>query len=238
MKRLDSLILVCLFACLAPLFLAGPGHGEIVDRIVAEVNDEIITMSDLEQMSKLIQPKAGTSPKSQEGQAFKREMLEALIDRKLAQAEAKRRGITIEEKELDRAVEEFKKNNRLLDEASLNQALTKMGLSLKELRQQIAEQIQQERLVFIAMGAKKTEVPEAEVRRFYEANFREAGGNQVHLQIINVPYPPGATAGQKEEIQKKTEAALKDLRLGASLEEVQRKHSLAGQIWGSSTRTI
>ncbi|MBI4643569.1 MAG: SurA N-terminal domain-containing protein [Deltaproteobacteria bacterium] len=233
MKRLVMRILVCLAACLAPLLLALPGHAEIVDRIVAVVNDEIITMSELEQMSRMIQSQAGANPKSREGQAIKREMLEALIDRKLAKAEAKRRGIIISDKEVDLAVEDFKKKNRLPDDAALNQALAKAGLTVKELRQQIADQIQQERLVFIALGAKKAEVPEAEVRRYYDANVREGGGgNQVHLQIINIPFPPGATAGQKEEVQKRAETVLKDLRLGGSLAEVQRKHSLTSQDLG------
>jgi peptidyl-prolyl cis-trans isomerase SurA len=230
-------ILVCLAASLAPLLLALPGHAEIVDRIVAVVNDEIITMSELEQMTRMIQSQAGANPKSKEGQALKREMLEALIDRKLAKAEAKRRGIEISDKEVDQAVEDFKKNNRLPDDATMNQALAKAGLTVKELRQQLADQIQQERLVFIAVGAKKTEVSEAEARRFYDANFREGGGNQVHLQIINMPYPSGATSGQKEEVQKRAETVLKDYRLGGSLAEVQRKHSLTSQDLGFINQT-
>lgn len=233
MKRLNPRLLVCLAACLVPLFLARPGHTEIVDRIVAVVNDEIITMSELDQMSKMIQSSSGFNPKSKESQALKREMLEALIDRKLAKGEAKRRGITISDKEVDQAMEDFKKKNRLPDDAALNQALAKSGITVKEVRQQIADQIQQERLVFIAMGAKKAEVPEAEVRRFYDANVREGGGgNQVHLQIINVPFPPGATPGQKAEVQKKAETVLKDYRLSGSLAETQRKHALTGQDLG------
>lgn len=232
MKRLDSRILICLAACLAPLFWTGPGHGEIVDRIVAEVNDEIITMSELEQMSKMIQPGQGKNPKSKEDQAFKRKMLEALIDRKLAKAEAKRRGIDITDKEVDAAIEDFKKKNHIPDDASLNQALAKAGMTLKELRQQLADQIQQERLVYVTVGIKKKEVTDAEVRRFYEANFKEAVGNQVHLQTISLPFPSGATAGQQQEVQKKAETALKDVRLGVSLAEVQQKYALTGQDLG------
>jgi peptidyl-prolyl cis-trans isomerase SurA len=232
MKRFVMQILYCLAACLTLVFLAGPGHAEIVDRIVAVVNDEIITMSELEQMSKMIQSETGINPKSKESQALKREMLEALIDRKLAKAEAKRRGIEVADKEVDQALEDFKKKNGLPNDAALNQALAKAGLTIKELRTQIADQIQQERLVFIAVGAKKTEVSEAEVRRFYDANFRDGGGNQVHLQIVSIPYPPGATAGEKEEVQKRADTVLKDLRLGGSLAEVQRKHSLTSQDLG------
>jgi len=230
------LILVCLAAGLAPLSLPGPGHAEVVDRIVAEVNDEVITMSELDQMAKMLQPQAGLNPKSKEAQTLKRQMLEALIDRKLAKAEAKKRGLEISEKDLNQAVEDFKKSNHLPDDAALNQAAAKMGMTIKDLRQQIADQLQQERLVALAVGAKKQEVPEAEVRRYYDANLRE-GGNQVHLRVINIPFPPGATMAQKEEVQKKAETALKDFRLGTSLAELQQKHSLTSQDLGFINQT-
>jgi peptidyl-prolyl cis-trans isomerase SurA len=47
-----------------------------------------------------------------------------------------------------------------------------------------------------------------------------------------MPYPPGATSGQKEEVQKRAETVLKDLRLGGPPAEVQRKHSLTSQDLG------
>jgi peptidyl-prolyl cis-trans isomerase SurA len=236
MRRLPLLILVCLAACLAPWSLPWPGHAEIVDRIVAEVNNEVITMSELDQMAKMVQSQAGVTPKSKEGKALKRQMLEALIDRKLAKAEAKKRGLTISDKDLNKAMEDFKRKNHLPDDAALNQALAKMGVPLKEFRQQMSDQLQQERLVFVATGAKKIEVPEAEVRRFYDANFR-TGGNQVHLRVINIPFPPGATTAQKEEVQKKAESALKDYRLGTPLAEVQGKYSLTSQDMGFINQT-
>lgn len=225
-------VIFCLAACLALLSLPFPGYPEVVDRIVAVVNDEIITMSELDQMAKLVQPEGGLNPKTKEGQALKQEMLESLIDRKLAKAEAKRRGLTISDKDLDQAVEDFKKRNNLPDDAALNQALSKMGLTVKELRQQLHDQIQQERLATLAVGTKQKHVTDAEVRRYYDEHVRGSGGNQVHLQIINMPFPPGATQGQKEEVQKKAETVLKDYRLGGSLAELQRKHSLTGQDLG------
>lgn len=224
-------VLICLAVCLAQLFLAFPAVSEVVDRIVAEVNEEIITMSELEQAAKIMQAQSGINPKSKEARAFKKEMLEALIDRKLAKAEAKRRGITISDKELDQAVDDFKKRNRIPDDAALNQALSKMGMTLKEMRQQISDQVQQERLVTVVVGAKAAKVPDAEVRRYYEAHFRE-GGSQAHLQVLNMPYPPGATESQKEEVRKKAETVLKDYRLGESLADIQRKHAITGQDLG------
>lgn len=191
-------------------------------------------MSELDEMARTVQPPPGFNPKSkEEAKALKRQMLEALIDRKLAKAEAKKRGITISDKDLNQAVEGFKKKNHIPDDAALNQAMAKAGMTLKELRRQLADQIQQERMMAIAVGAKKVEISDAEVRRFYDTNVRDkGGGNQVHLEVVNMPYPPGATAAQKEEVQKKAETVLKDIRLGTSVAEVQRKYSLTVQDLG------
>lgn len=208
-----SLMLILVF--LSQLFLASWAAAAVVDRIVAEVNDEIITMSELEAMSKTIDTGSGINPKGKEGQAIQRQMLDALIDRKLARAEAKRRGINISDRDIDQALEEFKKRTNLVGDAALNQALAQSGLTLKELRQQIADQIQQERLQAVAVGAKVT-VSDAEVRRFFE-DFAKEGGNQAHLRIIRLPFPPGATAAQKEESKQKAEMILKEVQLGGLL---------------------
>lgn len=232
MRRLPLWALICLTACLPPWYSPGPVHAEVVDRIVAEVNDEVITMSELDELTKMI-PQTGLNPKSKEAKDLKRQMLEALIDRKLAKAEAKKRGIIISDKDIDQAIEGFKKKNRLPDDAALNQAAAKAGMTIKDLRQQLADQLQQERMMAVAVGAKRAEISDAEVRRFYDANVRTSGGgNQVHLEVVNMPFPAGATMAQKEEVQKKAETVLKDLRLGTTLSEVKQKHSLTVQDLG------
>ncbi len=58
---------------------------------------------------------------------MQREMLDALIDRKLAKAEAKRRGITVTHKEMDEAVAHFKQRNNIPDDETLAKACPKRG---------------------------------------------------------------------------------------------------------------
>jgi peptidyl-prolyl cis-trans isomerase SurA len=224
-KILPSRLLVMVFMSLALLLQAGIGFAEVVDRIVAEVNDDIITQSELDAMARSIQAHSGQLPKGKDAQGLKREMLEAMVDRKLARAEAKKRGITVADKDVDQAMEEFKKNNKIPDDDALNQALSKAGLTLKEFRQQIADQLQQQRLIHVAV-ATKANVSEADVRRAYDEHFKE-GGDQLHLRSIKMPYPPGATEAQKEEMKRKAEAALQDCQKGVSFAEIARKYSVS-----------
>jgi peptidyl-prolyl cis-trans isomerase SurA len=224
MKRISKGLLTVALTCLLQLLLARIGSAEVVDRIVAEVNDEIITMSELQAASKSMEAQAGINPKGRESKEFQRQMLEGLIDRKLAKAEAKRRGMTIEDKEMAAALENFKKRNNLPSDEALKEALSKAGTTLKELKQNITDQINQERLVAIAVGAKSM-VSEAEVRRFYEEHHKEGGSAQMHLRTIRIPFPPGATEAQKEELKKKAETILAEVKNGVSLQDAAKKFS-------------
>jgi peptidyl-prolyl cis-trans isomerase SurA len=152
--------------------------------------------------------------------------LDSLIDRKLAKAEAKRRGIKIEDKELNVAVTDLRKRNHLEDDEAFKTALAKAGISMKELRQNIADQIIQERLLMVAVKTKTmATVSDAEVRRFYDEKYKE-GGVKVHLLGMQLPFPPGATDAQKEEQKKKAETIMEEVRNGASFQAAGNKHSM------------
>jgi peptidyl-prolyl cis-trans isomerase SurA len=149
-----------------------------------------------------------------------------LIDRKLALAEAKRRGIKVSPKELDAAIEQFKKNNNIPDDASLIKALSNAGLSFKEFKQQLANQMVQERLVAMVVGS-KVMVSNAEVRRLYDEKFKQGGSPQVHLVTLSLPFPPGATEAQKDEVKQKTATILSEVKGGESFREAAAKFSLS-----------
>jgi peptidyl-prolyl cis-trans isomerase SurA len=224
MTRMTKGLLVLALAGLLQLCWTQMSSAEVVDRIVAEVNDEIITMSELEGASKSIEAQSGIKPTGKENKEIERNMLENLIDRKLAKAEAKRRGITVDDKEMAAALTNFKKKNNLQDDEAFNKALSKAGLSLKELKQNLADQIIQQRLITIAVGA-KTMISDAEVRRVYEEHFKAGGGTQLHLRVMQLSFPPGATEAQKEEMKKKAEAIMAELKSGASFPDVAAKFS-------------
>jgi peptidyl-prolyl cis-trans isomerase SurA len=225
MKRIFTGLLAVALTCLLQPLSAKIGLAEVVDRIVAEVNDEIITMSELQASAKSIEAATGVNTKGKEGKEIERQMLEALIDRKLAKAEAKRRGMNIEDKEMETALANFKKKNNLNDDESFNRALNKAGLTLKELKTNIADQIIQQRLVTVAVGTKSV-VSDADVRRVYEEHYKGGGsGAQMHLRIIKMPFPSGGTDAQKEELKKKAEAIVTEVKNGASFAEMGAKYS-------------
>lgn len=224
MIRTRGYLVSALLSCLILFHMAAPGFADVVDRIVAVVNDEVITMSELQTMAKNIESGAGMKPSPKEDKELQRQMLDALIDRKLAREEAKKRGISLSEKEIDQAVAQFRKRNNLTDDESFNKALSNAGLTLKEVKQQIGDQLIQERLLQVMVGT-KVMVSDAEIRRVYDERFKQGGG-RLHLINAKLAYPPGATEAQKEEIRKKTEKVLTEIKQGGSFMEVAKRNSL------------
>ena len=224
MTKTEGRLLIALAALLLQLMLAGTGVAEVVDRIVAEVNNEIITMSELENMAKTVETQAGVKPKGPEEKKMQREMLEALIDRKLARAEAKRRGIVVSDKEIDAAMAQFKQRNNIADDEAFAKGLAQAGLSVKEFKQQLADQMTQERLLVVVAGTKAS-VSDAEVRRLYDQRFKK-GGTQVHIITLRMPFPPGATQAQKDEIKQRAETIVGAIKRGESLAAAAGQFSL------------
>ena len=225
MTKIKEIWIIALLVALVQLGLARTGAAEVLDRIVAEVNNDIITMSELQFMAKSIQAQSGLKPTGRIDKKTQREMLEALIDRKLAKAEAKRRGIKLSPKEVNDVLNRFEQRNHIPDDATLAKALASQGLSLKEFKQQIGDQIIQDRLVAAVVGT-KIMVSEAEVRRVYDEHFKK-GGVKLHILDIKLPFPPGATDEQKEEIKKKAEGVMQDVKRGVPFVEAASKFSLS-----------
>jgi peptidyl-prolyl cis-trans isomerase SurA len=224
MTKTEGRLLIALAVVLIQLMLAGTSVAEVVDRIVAQVNDDIITMSELQNMAKTVETQAGIKPKGQDAKKMQSEMLEALIDRKLAKAEAKRRGVVVSDKEIDAAMAQFKQRNNIADDETFAKGLAQAGLSIKEFKQQLADQMTQERLLVMVVGT-KVSVNDTEVRRLYEQQFKK-GGTQVHIVTLRMPFPPGVTEAQKEETKQKAETILNAVKRGESLAKAAGQFSL------------
>jgi peptidyl-prolyl cis-trans isomerase SurA len=217
-----------LLGCCFFMFMTA-ARAEVVERILAVVNNEVISKSEVDQMAKAMRSQPGAKLPSQKD--LEKHLLDAMITQKLAIAEAKRRGIGVTEKEVDKAFGDFKKQNNIEDDATLAKGLAKEGLTIKGLRQQIHDQMLTERLMGI-VAAGKAVVTDKEVRDFYDKEFPKATGGQIHLKILSMPYPPGATDAQKEEVKKKAELILQENRKGVPWEQLRDKYNVVIQDMG------
>jgi peptidyl-prolyl cis-trans isomerase SurA len=206
-------------AMIGILFAHGiPGTASgavVVDRVVAVVNDEIITMSELQREAALrkIEPRPDD-----------RLVLEDMIDRKLQMAAAKRTGMDVTEKELSDAIADIIKRNNL-DSKQFEAALAKEGLTLEQYRSEFREQITISRLFnkYVRAGIA---VDEAEVRAFYERNAKNFSlPQELRVRQIFLALPENATPEQVAAIQDRAQAVYERARKGEDFIHLVREVS-------------
>lgn len=215
-------IIVVVFS-LIPWYLT----AEILDRIVAIVNDDVITFSEVNAAGKpILQQIKRNSSNGQLPENIQREILEELINKKLADQEVARLNIFVTGEEIDRAIEEIKKDNRLTDKDFMTD-LAHQGLTVEDFKKQVKEQIQRLRLIEQEVKAKIT-ITDKQLKDYYSNHVDEFGGYiraRIQHILFNVPEDP--TKDQIEEVRKTGERILKLIKEGNDFGDLAKRYSKA-----------
>ena len=200
------------------LFLYGPiSSGEaVVDRVVAVVNQEIITFSEVEKWVNPLRENIVTEDRferQQQLQEIYRKALEKLIEEKLIEQEVKKSGIKISSKEIEAAIEEVKQRNAATQE-DLEKALAAEGLTLEIYKKQIEKGLQWRKLASWVVKV-ETKVGEKELRDFYQKNIDRYRANETyrpsHILFI---VRKEATPEEIQVVRKKCHKVLEKIKEG------------------------
>jgi peptidyl-prolyl cis-trans isomerase SurA len=189
--------------------------AEVVDRIVAVVNNDLISLSDLNNKLRPYLEKIKTMgyPPDKESQMIfkvREDVLNQLIDQKLTDQEIARYKITASEKEVDNAVERIKKANSLTDEG-FRQALAKEGLTLEEYRKIAKENILRANLVNREIKAKVV-ITKEDIKAYYDSHPDQYGFEE--------KYPENPDSTIRLQMHQKMAEILQALNAGKSIDEV------------------
>jgi peptidyl-prolyl cis-trans isomerase SurA len=199
----------------------------VVDRILAVVDQEIITLSEVDlHMGPLLGTIQAGNRLEREAKLreLRRKVLDRLIDEKVLDHEAKKSGVRITSKEVDAVVEDIKRRNQATEE-DLEKALQKDGTTLEAYRQTIERTLVRSKLVRwnVKMEAKSDE---QSLRNFYEKNIdRYRAGESFHPAHILLTVPSGATEGEVQEIRRKCQQILDRIKKGADFGEMALLYS-------------
>jgi peptidyl-prolyl cis-trans isomerase SurA len=191
----------------------------VLDRVVAVVNKEVITWSELSrslefEVSKQLKGLTDEQKKLvlKENEAS---FLNSMVDMKLQLQEARRAGITVSDADIDNAVNEIK-NKYSMDEETFKTALISEGISLKEYKEQLFEQIMISRVV------------EQEVRSKIIITDREFEGNEnnnTYLYRLRQIFFQIPAAEDKDSLNKKALTISERLNSGEDFQALARQYS-------------
>ena len=186
-------------------------RAEVVDEVVAVVNSEVITRSELLRVAQVNFSNADPSRY--------REVLEKLIDQKLIDQATKDMPIKVSEKEIDAMIQGFKENNKITDD-QLKDALRQQGLTWEGYRKEISEGIRRNQVIS-QMFRSEISLSEKEIKDYYQKhpdNFFEPA--QVKLEQIFFPVPDQATPENKKAVSQSAEESLKKIKSGEDFQKV------------------
>ena len=176
-----SLIIISVSFC-------GSISADVIDRIVAIVDNDIVTLVQLNKETspymKNIESSEYSGDKKKEAiQTINKKILNALIDRSLTQQEAKKYHLDVSVVEIDNAVENVKESKSITQE-EFEKALEQEGLTLKDYRENIKKQILQAKLINHAVKSKVI-ITESEIKKVYEDSTKKySGKKKYHLRNI------------------------------------------------------
>lgn len=210
----NSLRLFLVFALfLLPLW----SQAKIVDRILAVVNGQVITLVEFEEYVKLYRQfnaENGQIEESYESEAFKAMVLDQMVNEMLVIQEADRFEIDVADGDVQGYIERYKANKKLSDSEFLED-LQQQGLSLEDFKEKITRDIKKNRVIN-SMIRQKVVVTEAELRAYYESHqdlFEKP--RQVHLRLL--------VAGDRELLQRLRKQVLTG---NLSFGQAAKEHSL------------
>ncbi len=209
-------------------FWAVRSHAEIVDKIVAVVNNEIITLSELNEQAEPYKEKiekgyAGKD-KARLLEETRKTILNRMVDQILIKQEAKRLGIIIRDDEINSMLTDMlKKRNLTMDQ--FKTLLARDGLSLESYKEEARSHLMRGRLATREIRS-KIMVTEREIGDYYKLHREEYEGRvAVKLRQILILCPSTAPAEKKREVRAEMESIMARIKGGEKFEDLAAKHS-------------
>jgi peptidyl-prolyl cis-trans isomerase SurA len=206
MRLLMSRLLVILLLAV-PFWSQAQQRVNMVDRIVAVVNKEVITYSELNKaISGAERELRRQGAQAPEREVLERQMLERLILDKAQLQMARETGIRVDDLQLDRSVQRVAEQNKMTL-AEFRNVLERDRVSFDAFREDLREQIILTRLREREVDD-KIQVSDAEVDQFMKASGAQTGERvQYNISHILVRIPDQASADRIEAAHVKAEKA-------------------------------
>jgi peptidyl-prolyl cis-trans isomerase SurA len=216
---ISNLIILALTA------LAPQARAEVLDGVYATVNDEMISIGDIERTQKLLRKRAmfedllfpddATIERALKDKNF---LVDRIIGEKLLDSEAKKLGINVTDERINKDIQSKG------GEAHLNGLLQKEGFSIKDYREFLKKSMARKEVVGYYVSS-KIKISDDDIMDYYATSSKgtQSGqGFEFNLSHIIFPFH---SATEKENAFGRAQAALKSLQLGQTFTSLHSKYN-------------
>ncbi len=208
------------------IFSASSFAAVLLDRVVAVVNKEVITWSELYRNMEIdASPKLKELSEEERRKIFKENeaiFLEKFINIKLQLQEARRMGIGATDKELKEAIENIKRKYTMTD-SDFIESLEKEGYTFAEYSKRLLEQIILKKIINY-MVRSKTVISEDEIKGYIEKN-KEMFEKADLYRIYQIFFRKTEDDNDRSNIEEKAALVLNKLKDGEIFENLAKEYS-------------
>jgi peptidyl-prolyl cis-trans isomerase SurA len=228
MTRIGLLLITSLMlsTALAAAPDAPEGRVSLIDRVVAVVNNEVITRVELDRESTnaAAQLRRQGTPLP-ERDILERQLLERLITKTILLQYARQTGLRVPDPDLERALERIASENKITP-ASLREAVEGSGQSFERFREDVRGEMLISRLREREVDSKVT-VSESEIQNFLRAQVAQEDStvDEYNLSHILVSVAEQATPAEVKARRERAEEALSQLKAGTDFGQVAASFS-------------
>jgi peptidyl-prolyl cis-trans isomerase SurA len=199
---------------------------ELLDRIVAVVNTDVITQSELERERRIAIAtlrKQGTALPQRE--LLDKQLLERMITKNLLVQQARQTGLRASDADLENALQRIAAENKM-DVPQLRTAIEQSGVGFDRFREDVRSEIVISRLRDREIESRVT-VTDAEIQNFVRSQQESPGdkADEYKLSHILVQVPEQATPEELKLRRGRAEAALAALKEGTDFRQVAASYS-------------
>lgn len=214
------------FLCALALMVACSAQAQqLIDKVVAVVNKDVITQSELatrlQQISNQLKRQGTALPAPSQ---LRSQVLERMIMERLQLQEAESVGIRVDEPMLDRAIERIATDNKM-DMKAFRKAVGDEGFSWDQFREQIRTEIALAQLREREVDG-RIDVTNAELENALAQSSTDAG-TEYQLAHILLRAPEGATPEQWKDVTRRAEDVLRLIKQGEDFSKIAATYSNA-----------
>jgi peptidyl-prolyl cis-trans isomerase SurA len=217
---MKKMILITLSLLMAS-FCISSHADEYLDQIVAVVNDDVVTKSELNRSLSLAKlqmaQEHGNAPSAS---TLQKQVLDQLINKKLQLQIAQQVGIHFDDEEVDRIVANLAGKNNI-SVADLYRRINSEGMSTNEYRKELREQMTIQKLQQQQVASRIVVSPD-EITAFMHSRLWQNNSNkEYHLEDILISLSDTPSSEEITKSKKHAQSVLTELQQGKKLAEIE-----------------
>lgn len=203
-------------------------HAEVVDRIVAIVNGDVIILSELNAAFGTLQKRIEASSRETEKEKIlaesRRMVLDRMIDNLLIDQESKKSGIVIKDEEVMETIKDIlSRRNMSMDD--LLRGLAREGASFDTYKKEVKEHLLKMRLLRREIKSRIT-VSDEEIGNYYNKHRQDYEGKEaVRIKQIIILLPKDHDESTKKALREKIDNIHRQLKKGESFDLLAARYS-------------